>query len=166
MHGRRAGGLDLGASLSPRTTDGQDGRIEADTQTLLDALFGTRASYAPGRINAGRKDIDLRLQVGRGERWRLKAGYQGMRDLGTGTGSAGPGGMPTPVGRLTDAAGLGSEAFDGGLERRDLFGFVQDEWRLAPGWSLTAGVRVDQYDSFGTTANPRLSLVWQADPKT
>lgn len=37
---------------------------------------------------------------------------------------------------------------------------VQDEWSLAPDWTLTAGVRHDHYSDFGGTTNPRLALVW------
>ncbi len=37
---------------------------------------------------------------------------------------------------------------------------VQDEWRLANDWQLTAGVRYDDYSDFGSTVNPRAALVW------
>ena len=37
---------------------------------------------------------------------------------------------------------------------------VQDEWRLADDWQLTAGVRYDDYSDFGGTINPRAALVW------
>jgi iron complex outermembrane receptor protein len=45
-------------------------------------------------------------------------------------------------------------------DRRDSFGYVQDEWSFAPDWALTAGVRYDRYSDFGGTANPRVALVW------
>ena len=38
---------------------------------------------------------------------------------------------------------------------------VQDEWNLAPDWMLTAGLRYDYYDDFGSTTNPRVALVWE-----
>ena len=38
---------------------------------------------------------------------------------------------------------------------------LQDEWNLARGWMLTAGVRYDYYDDFGATTNPRAALVWE-----
>jgi iron complex outermembrane receptor protein len=41
--------------------------------------------------------------------------------------------------------------------------FVQDEWSMAKDWALTAGVRYDHYSDFGSTTNPRLALVWDAD---
>ncbi len=40
--------------------------------------------------------------------------------------------------------------------------YVQDEWNLAPDWSVTAGVRHDRYSDFGGTTNPRVALVWDA----
>jgi outer membrane receptor for ferrienterochelin and colicins len=39
---------------------------------------------------------------------------------------------------------------------------VQDEWTLARDWTLTAGVRYDDYSDFGGTTNPRVALVWDA----
>lgn len=39
---------------------------------------------------------------------------------------------------------------------------LQDEWRLAERWELTAGVRYDHYSDFGGTTNPRVALVWGA----
>ncbi|MDP2902492.1 MAG: TonB-dependent receptor [Methylovulum sp.] len=44
---------------------------------------------------------------------------------------------------------------------RSILSFVaQDEWQLADGWQLTAGVRYDEYSDFGGTINPRTALVW------
>ena len=39
---------------------------------------------------------------------------------------------------------------------------MQDEWRLAANWELTAGVRVDKYSDIGIVRNPRLGLVWNS----
>ena len=44
--------------------------------------------------------------------------------------------------------------------RRSVFAYLQDEWTLAPDWSLTAGLRHDKYSDFGGTTNPRIALVW------
>lgn len=49
--------------------------------------------------------------------------------------------------------------------RRNAYVFVQDIWRLANDWELTAGARYDRYSDFGGTFNPRLALVWQAAPQ-
>lgn len=42
--------------------------------------------------------------------------------------------------------------------------YIQDEWRFAPGWELTTGLRHDHYSDFGDTTNPRLALVWSTTP--
>ncbi|MFZ6746843.1 TonB-dependent receptor plug domain-containing protein [Undibacterium sp. JH2W] len=41
--------------------------------------------------------------------------------------------------------------------------YAQDEWQFAKDWTLTAGIRRDQYSDFGHTTNPRLALVWEVD---
>lgn len=46
---------------------------------------------------------------------------------------------------------------------RDLkFISIQDEWKFAENWELTAGLRYDDYSDFGSTTNPRLALVWNS----
>lgn len=45
-------------------------------------------------------------------------------------------------------------------DRRVFYASLQDEWAFAPDWIFTAGVRADHYSDFGSTINPRLSLVW------
>jgi outer membrane receptor for ferrienterochelin and colicins len=37
--------------------------------------------------------------------------------------------------------------------------FAQAEWRIAPGWDATIGVRHDAYASFGGVTDPRLALI-------
>jgi iron complex outermembrane receptor protein len=46
--------------------------------------------------------------------------------------------------------------------RQGRFWFVQDEWNFDKDWTLTAGLRRDQYSDVGQTTNPRLALVWEA----
>jgi iron complex outermembrane receptor protein len=46
--------------------------------------------------------------------------------------------------------------------RKVSYAYLQDEWRLARDWALTAGVRHDDYSDVGDTTNPRLALVWDA----
>ena len=41
---------------------------------------------------------------------------------------------------------------------------LQDEWRLAPHWKLLAGVRSDQFSTFGRATTPRVSLAWAPGP--
>jgi iron complex outermembrane receptor protein len=45
--------------------------------------------------------------------------------------------------------------------RRSRFAYAQDEWLIAPDWSLTTGLRHDSYSDFGGTTNPRVALVWE-----
>ncbi len=45
--------------------------------------------------------------------------------------------------------------------RQDWYLFLQDAWKFAETWELTAGIRYDDYSDFGTTFNPRLAVVWQ-----
>jgi len=37
---------------------------------------------------------------------------------------------------------------------------LQDVWEFSTDWSLTAGIRYDNYSDFGGTMNPRIALVW------
>jgi len=46
-------------------------------------------------------------------------------------------------------------------DRKNVYWFVQDEWKPFDKWTLTAGLRYDDYSDFGETWNPRLALVWQ-----
>ncbi|MGV1100730.1 TonB-dependent receptor plug domain-containing protein [Thiovibrio sp. JS02] len=41
------------------------------------------------------------------------------------------------------------------------YGLAQDEWQFAKTWTLTAGVRYDEYSDFGSTTNMRAALVWE-----
>ena len=46
--------------------------------------------------------------------------------------------------------------------RKVTYFYAQDEWNLARDWTLTGGIRRDQYSDFGGTTNPRVALVWDA----
>lgn len=69
-------------------------------------------------------------------------------------------GMPVPTGSVIDFTDIAP--FLRPQERRVKYLYVQDEWNFARDWTLTAGVRHDQYSDFGGTTNPRLALVWDA----
>lgn len=47
------------------------------------------------------------------------------------------------------------------VDRKNFFAFFQDEWKFVKDWSLTAGIRYDNYSDFGNTFNPRTALVWE-----
>lgn len=70
-----------------------------------------------------------------------------------------PTGVPVPLGSVQPAA----LPFLYPQRRRIQHVFVQDEWRLHPDWALTAGLRHDRHSDAGSTTNPRLALVWDAD---
>ncbi|UTY59609.1 TonB-dependent siderophore receptor [Massilia sp. erpn] len=71
-----------------------------------------------------------------------------------------PNGAPIPLPSVVDVSD--SDPFIRPHRRKIKYIFVQDEWRMAKDWTLTAGVRHDRYSDFGTTTNPRLALVWDA----
>ncbi len=257
-------------------TDGFNERIGADAQTLFDQLTGTSASLAPDQVNVGRKALDARLELARGN-WLVRAGYQRRRDVQTGAGVAQaldprgygesdrllidvvhhdphiarnwdvttqlnyydvanlsrlvllppgadytalgggafpegvvgnpdvyerhwrlavsayfsgfdnhavtfgsgvnyedmyriresrnftltPLAVPSPLGQLVNVSN--TAPFIRPHDRTVVFGYVQDEWRLARDWSLTTGLRYDHYSDVGGTLNPRVALVWQVD---
>lgn len=85
LHGATWGAWRAAFTLELHDTNGSDEIIEADTQTALDRRFGTQASLAPGPLNTHAQSADMRLDVAR-DAWRLRLGYQGRRDIGTGSG--------------------------------------------------------------------------------
>lgn len=87
QHGGKLGELDASFYLRASNSDGQNGIIRQDAQSVLDTIFGTRASLAPGPVNAQNKSVDMRAELAKDE-WHMRAGYQ-QRELGTGAGVAG-----------------------------------------------------------------------------
>lgn len=72
-----------------------------------------------------------------------------------------PSGLVAPLGGVVDVTE--TAPFIRPHARNVSYLFLQDEWNFSPDWNLTAGVRYDRYSDFGSTVNPRLALVWQAD---
>ena len=79
--------FDLALTTEYQSTDGHDALIESDAQTILDSIFGTNASLAPGLINVSRDRLDLRLDLGNAN-WRLRSGLQRRTNVGIGLGVA------------------------------------------------------------------------------
>lgn len=48
-------------------------------------------------------------------------------------------------------------------QRVNRFVLAQDQWQFHSDWQLVGGVRMDRFDDFGSTINPRVSLGWQSD---
>ena len=67
--------------------------------------------------------------------------------------------VPVPLGSVVDVTDIA--AFVREEDRTIAYAFLQDEWNFRRDWTLTAGLRMDDYSDFGTTLNPRLALVWQ-----
>jgi outer membrane receptor for ferrienterochelin and colicins len=44
--------------------------------------------------------------------------------------------------------------------------FVQDEYPLSPSFSINAGLRYDEFSTFGSTLNPRIALIFRPSPNT
>ncbi|MEK8015653.1 MAG: TonB-dependent receptor, partial [Candidatus Parabeggiatoa sp.] len=85
LHGGNYGGFDVAMTVEGLTTDGYEAILEADAQTPLDKVYGTQASLTPGPVNVQRKVVDTRLDISKGH-WRLRGGYQGRYDVGSGAG--------------------------------------------------------------------------------
>lgn len=86
LHGGRWGDAQVLAYVRAGRTRGPRNIIEADAQTGLDALFGTRASHAPGPVDLRRRAFDAHLEVAQGP-WRWRASYKN-RDMHLGIGVA------------------------------------------------------------------------------
>jgi iron complex outermembrane receptor protein len=96
QHASRIGAVDVAAFLRAGRSDGFRETLEADAQTGLDTVFGSKASLAPGPVNTGYHALDGGLELGHGK-WRLHAGLKRRTDVGTGAGIAG---ALDPVGRM------------------------------------------------------------------
>lgn len=70
-----------------------------------------------------------------------------------------------PTGVYAPGAGVGDPLAIGRTTLQAWYVYTQDEWHLAPDWSLTSGIRWDKYWTFGSTYNPRVALVWSASDK-
>jgi outer membrane receptor protein involved in Fe transport len=87
QHGGRLGPATAAAYLSAGHTDGHKEVVQADAQTRLDTLLGTRASLAPGPVNTGYDAVDGHLDLG-WQKLRLHAGYKLRDHVGAGAGVA------------------------------------------------------------------------------
>ncbi len=63
-----------------------------------------------------------------------------------------------PLGSLQDVTPKGNYCKN--VIRKIWAAYIQDEWEIRKNLNLTAGVRYDYYDDFGSTVNPRAGLVW------
>ncbi len=95
--------------------------------------------------------------------WQFSAGYRYEGIVARESRNYGPG-VTSPGGAMVALTGT-DNAFLGD-HHRDIWSFVlQDEWRIASDWQLTAGIRYDEYSDFGSTFNPRAALIWDVSPE-
>ncbi|VAX11819.1 TonB-dependent receptor; Outer membrane receptor for ferrienterochelin and colicins [hydrothermal vent metagenome] len=98
-----------------------------------------------------------------GHTWRASTGYSRQEVETEETKNFGPGvidGTVSPINSATTDVSGTENVYMEDQDRERWFLSIQNEWRFAKGWNLTAGVRYDQYDDFGDTINPRVALVW------
>lgn len=86
QYGGNLGPIEAAFYLRAGHTDGQNGMIDKDFASALDALFGTHTSFAPGKVNAVRNALDLRADLAY-DKLRFRLGYQ-KREVGIGAGLA------------------------------------------------------------------------------
>ena len=70
-----------------------------------------------------------------------------------------------PFGSMVDVTGDPDNVFMLRQTRTVNHLLLQDEWEMNDAWSMTAGIRYDDYSDFGNTTNPRLAVVWRAHQK-
>jgi outer membrane receptor for ferrienterochelin and colicins len=96
--------------------------------------------------------------------WRVNVGAKKEKLKSNESKNFGPGiidGTVTPIdGTLTNATGVPSQIYISDENRTIKYVSLQDVWEFAPDWSLTAGVRYDDYSDVGSTTNSRAALVW------
>ena len=266
LGGGQWGGFDWVGAIDYQRTDGHRPLIAADTATLLDGLFQTNASLAPGHENTFLGLLGAQLNV-TNEHHAFMLRTSLGRDIGMGVGLANaldpfgrvdlttvearytwktqgddwkanvvfdqsvyesalknahylpPGALGLSEGVMTESvtqqkttrlqgtyhytgvqshhvtlgAGIESGKTHVPLEKRNFslsgnqlipwdsmqvindpalltfgardfshdlqFVYGQDEWRISPSWTLTAGLRYDHYSDYGHQFNPRLALV-------
>ncbi|WP_338844756.1 TonB-dependent receptor [Massilia sp. W12] len=109
-----------------------------------------------------RLSADLSYRGWRNQQWRLGAGIEDLDLYRAGNRNnflLAPDGSLMPIGPLQDVSALQPHIRP---QRRKLhYVFLQNEWRIDPFWSLTAGWRHDRYSDFGSVSNPRMALVWK-----
>lgn len=87
LHGGKWGPLDVAAYLRVGSTDGLKKTIESDAQSILDTVFSTQASRAPGPVNLGRDALDGSIDLGY-DKVRFRAGYRWRDNIEPGGGAA------------------------------------------------------------------------------
>ncbi|KAF0205042.1 MAG: iron complex outermembrane recepter [Gallionellaceae bacterium] len=124
--------------------DGMIGAPEKRERDIRLSAFSTYSGFSNHSLRFGLGHDDLNLYATRE--------YKNFTFSATGA--------PVPTGAVIDFTN--TAPFMLPQRRKVDYIFAQDEWDFAKDWTLTAGVRHDNYSDFGSTTNPRLALVWDA----
>ncbi len=129
---------------------------ETSLYTFKDGVIGNPGSGE----NSYRVDWETQYAGWDGHRLRLALGanQQDFRAWEAKNFSSG-----APVGTLVDVTGT-PYVYAPDLSRRTRYLSLQDVWRLNEAFEVTLGVRADHFSDFGSTVNPRASLVWRHSP--
>jgi iron complex outermembrane receptor protein len=172
---------DMHVQMYPPGTTLPSYTVTATTPAELQALLGPVGTVVSGTFTDGMMGSPARWE--RQYRLAANATYSGFDDHSVRLGAGhedlnmyqirtmknfwlrtdGPGalvGVPVPTGSLIDYSAIQPHLLP--HRRLNDYVYVQDEWRLARDWALTAGVRNDNFSDFGSTTNPRVALVWDA----
>jgi outer membrane receptor for ferrienterochelin and colicin len=87
-HGQQIGDFKINFSAQGATTNGSQGIIQEDRQSQIDKVLGTNASLAPGPINRGRDEIDIKFEALFKDTANLYLRYIHNVDYGMGAGVA------------------------------------------------------------------------------
>ncbi|UCV21585.1 MULTISPECIES: TonB-dependent receptor plug domain-containing protein [Azonexaceae] len=109
--------------------------------------------FSATSIYSGFADHRIRIGFGHDEMEIYKTAESKNFTLLPGSPTILPGGMTTAT---------GADLFLAPHKRQLDYIYLQDEWSFARAWTLTGGVRYDNFSDFGSTTNPRLALVWEA----
>jgi outer membrane receptor for ferrienterochelin and colicin len=132
-------GTRIGPSYFP---DGMIGGPNRWERSLRLSAFATYSGFKGHnlRVGAGHDDLDL---------YKTRT-YKNFL--------VAPSGLPVPTGPVQEYSDI--QPAISPQQRQNNYLYAQDEWNVMQDWTLTAGVRHDNYSDFGGTTNPRLALVW------
>ncbi len=142
---------------------GEDGNI--GTQPTAGLVTFTQGALArPENLDRYSAAELTTLYTGQlGHRWRLGLGVKRQAEETNERKNFGPGVLTGSEGEVDGSLTNVSDTpyvFMADQDRTVRYISLQDEWKFAPDWELTAGLRFDDYSDFGSTTNPRLALVW------
>ncbi len=141
--------------------------LESDSQFLIfpafgpftDGLRGSPGGTQQKSILSARADYTAfkghRLLVGAGSEW-LEVDPREVKNFGPGL---------VPFGSMVDVSSDPANVFMLRQSRTVNHLLFQDEWDVNEAWTVTTGVRYDDYSDFGNTTNPRLAIVWKTHQK-